>query len=310
MKLTADAFDRACAFIGTRARPLERTLLDYRFHDGAIERVIEELAAYQNLDGGFGYALEPDVRTPDSSALATAIGLGVLRELACPADHPMVEDAISYLLRSHDLTSHVWRAVPENANEFPHAPWWHDEAGSLEELFDGFRVIPRISILASLYHYREIVPDEWLDDLGERTIEDIEALPVLGTGGGSDLEYAVDWAGVIGLSDALRDRVTARILRDFRDVVVTDETRWAEYCLTPLRAVAAPDALGADLIQDALDAHLDYTIETQAEDGSWMPTWSWGDVYPESWEDARREWQGILTLQNLTSLRAFKRLET
>ena len=307
-RLTQDAFDLACGFIETQARPLEQTLLEHRFRGGSVDPVLEELVGYQNLDGGFGYALEPDVRTPESSALATAIGLKMLRELGCSAGHPMVADAVAYLLRSHDPICGVWRAVPESANGFPHAPWWHEEDGSLAETFGGFLIIPRVSILASLYHYRDIVPTDWLEEVGAQTIDCLESVDVLGTGGGSDLVYAIDLVAADGLPGSLRARLDDRIRRAIPDVVVRDSEQWSEYCITPLRVAPAPQAAGADLIEEELSKHLDYVIESQSQEGAWDPTWTWGGAYPESWEEAKREWQGILTLETLTSLRAYGRL--
>lgn len=68
-------------------------MFEHQFERAPPERVVAELARFQNDDGGFGYALEPDLRTPSSSALATGIGLHMLKELRCPADHPMVGKA-------------------------------------------------------------------------------------------------------------------------------------------------------------------------------------------------------------------------
>ena len=44
---------------------------------------------FQNDDGGFGRALEPDFRLPASSAIATAVGFQYLREagVASPRSH-------------------------------------------------------------------------------------------------------------------------------------------------------------------------------------------------------------------------------
>jgi hypothetical protein len=50
-------------------------------------------------------------------------------------------------------------------------------------------------------------------------------------------------------------------------------------------------------------------VRAQTTDGSWAPTWSWADEFPDVWPVARREWQGVLTLDALRTLRAFGRLE-
>ena len=85
--LSRVAFDRALDFVKAQARPLDRALFEHRFEGAAAERVIAELARFQNDDGGFGHALEPDLRTPTSSALATELGLRTLEELGCASDH-------------------------------------------------------------------------------------------------------------------------------------------------------------------------------------------------------------------------------
>ena len=54
----------------------------------------------------------------------------------------MVRKAVAYLITTYDNEAQVWRAVSPDTNSFPHAPWWHDEGGSLARLFDDFRIIP------------------------------------------------------------------------------------------------------------------------------------------------------------------------
>ena len=53
-------------FIWENARLLERAIFSYHFYSGSDIRILEILKTYQNEDGGFGHALEPDLRTPDS----------------------------------------------------------------------------------------------------------------------------------------------------------------------------------------------------------------------------------------------------
>ncbi len=55
--------------------------------------------------------------------------------------------------------------------------------------------------------------------------------------------------------------------------------------------------------------HLDYQIMHQTPEGPWDPDWSWGGSYPESWKQAKQEWRGQRTLETLTALRAFGRIE-
>lgn len=308
-RLSREAFERAVRFLKTQARPLDRALFEYRFENASAENGLAELVRFQNKDGGFGSALEPDLRTPSSSALATGIGLGILKELDVSPQHPMVRGAVEYLLASYNADTAVWRVAPLDTNDFPHAPWWHDQEGSLAKTFDGFRIIPRAWLVASLHHFAPLVPTDWLDVVTARTATYIETVAQLGGGGGDDLEYAISLAETSELSPHYRERLTTRIRRAIPLAVEHDTNKWNSYVVTPLKIIHSPRSLGAELIWDILQTNLDYMIERQTLDGTWDPTWTWGEMYPDTWERAKREWRGHLTLETLSKLHAFGRIE-
>jgi len=58
---------KAQDFIWCNARLIERYLFTLLFANGSREPVLAALRAYQNEDGGFGNALEPDKRCPPQS---------------------------------------------------------------------------------------------------------------------------------------------------------------------------------------------------------------------------------------------------
>lgn len=309
-QLTPAAFERARTFLKTAARPLERTLFEYRFEGAAPKRVLTELVRFQNSDGGFGHALEPDLRTPSSSALATGLGLRVLRELGCSPEHEIVHGAVTYLLTTYDTSAQVWRVAPPDTNAFPHAPWWHDQDGNLAQRFDDFRIIPRALLVGLLWHFSAAVPTDWLDRVTADTVRCITADATLGEGGGgSDIEYAIGLAQARGLPPLYRQTLVKRIRCAIPVATVRDVDQWGSYCVTPLKVAPSPHALGADLIADALQAHLDYQIGHQSPQGTWDPTWTWGSSYPDVWKQAQLEWRGHLTLETLMALRAFGRIE-
>ncbi len=69
---------RAEQFVWLSARVLEQRRFAYHFLDGEADAVEAALTAYANGDGGYGHALEPDVRGPASQPLHTAHALRVL----------------------------------------------------------------------------------------------------------------------------------------------------------------------------------------------------------------------------------------
>ena len=308
-QLSLEQFRRARRFLQNEARPLDRALFQFRFEEASADRVAEALASYQNPDGGFGNALEPDVRTPSSSALATGIGLGILEELDRPAADPMVTAAVGYLLRTFDAENQIWHAIPQDANDYAHAPWWHDEGGSLARTFDDFVVIPRAQLVGSLHHYAELAPCDWLANLTERTVSTLETLEEKAfAGGGDTLRYALDLAETDALPHRFAERLPPRLQDLTQSIVSREPDQWSEYCATPLKVAPSPNAAVADVIWEDLQRNLDYVIDHQTPGGTWEPTWTWGGVYPEAWEQAKTEWWGHLTLETLTSLHAFGRI--
>ena len=309
-KLTQLGFTRARDFLLSEARPLEKAMFRWEFEGGAVDDVITQLAAYQNPDGGFGRALEPDLRTPSSSALCTEIGLRLLAELNTPASQLMVEAAVQYLIDTLDPETKTWRVIPLDANDHPHAPWWHDEEGSLARTFDDFLVIPRAGILALLYHYAELVPSDWLAAITENLLEDIKSMDTEKFGGGGDgLVYTRRLAEAPRLSDPIKAWLVPSVIKIADQIVARDPAQWTEYCALPLKLAPRPESITAEALQDYILAHLDYLIDTQSPEGTWEPNWSWGDFYPDVWLQAKQEWRGDLTLATLQTLKAFGRIE-
>jgi len=307
--LSKAQFANALDYISRCARPLERATASMRYEAGDKQAVLDALRAFQNGDGGFGHGLEPDVRTPSSSALATALALRVLQETGTPSRHPMVDSAIQYLVRTVDRVNARWAVLPPDANDHPHAPWWHDDGESLARTFDNFQVIPRALLVSFLHTYRDLVPADLLKSVTDQTMNTLLTVPVLGEGGGSDLEYAIELAENPAFPEELRAQLIARIELAIPNVIVRDPTRWSSYCLQPIHAVRRPDSIGASSVIDDVHRNLDYLIASQDPDGSWPLTWNWGASYPEIWPQAENEWRGVVALEYLKILGAFGRLE-
>lgn len=62
---------KAKQFIISNARPLELAWYRAVFEGGPKGAVVEELKKFQNPDGGFGNALEPDNWNPNSTPITT-----------------------------------------------------------------------------------------------------------------------------------------------------------------------------------------------------------------------------------------------
>ncbi|MFD5647817.1 hypothetical protein ACFWIP_40175, partial [Streptomyces anulatus] len=92
----ANTLARAEQFIWLTARVLEQRRFAHGFLGGDPDTVETALSAYLNEDGGYGHALEPDLRGPVSQPLHTAHALSVLDSIG-RCDGQRVERICRYL---------------------------------------------------------------------------------------------------------------------------------------------------------------------------------------------------------------------
>lgn len=299
--LTSAAFRNAREFVFNRARPLERALFAFEFENGPAEAVWEALQPFANADGGFGHALEPDCRVPDSSVLATTTAFPLLVRTGAPADHPLVVGGIRYLVECCDRAWPGWSALPAAANNYPRAFWWNHEPAAARD--DPHWSNPSAAVVACLHRFPAEVPSELLQSVTAKALAVLETQ--VASLAGHDFLTFVELAE--SLPGPLAAPVWARLKSRARDAIMTDPAQWSSYGVRPLWAVAHPHSPLMDGLGEAVQANLDYEIEQQQPDGSWLPFWAWGR-FEADWIVARQEWQGQLTVKTLAALKAFNRL--
>jgi len=303
--LTSDALRKASNFMKLLARPLERAMFQHEFEDGTEQAFTDALAEFQNDDAGFCHGTEPDIWMPDSSPLSTTVALQHISALGLSHDHQLVTGAIGYLIDSYDTERAGWSKVSWEVEDAPHAPWWNFSP-KLDGPFDpaGWGN-PSAEIVGYLHKYRSLVPEEFLEsttalalgNFAEQT-DEIEMHVLLCF---LRMHQRLPDDVSVGLSDRLTSAGPA--------AVATDPSEWKSYHAPPIWIAPNPDSLLADALRTTVEPYLDHLIESQENDGSWAPFWTWGEQYKHAWEVAKRQWAGHLTLTNLRALKAYGRLE-
>jgi hypothetical protein len=274
-------------FVYANARLLERHRLAVLLDGAPVDPVIAALWAYRNPDGGFGNALEPDVRCPGSQTAATLQALEVLGEVGARSD-PMVDDAAAWAQSITEADGGVPTVLPSAAG-YPRAPWMEPSQGS------GFLTY---ALAAQLWHAGSSHP--WLSRATEWCWADLAGDEAVG---GYTAKFAADFLNAV----PDQARVTAAVdrLRPALDehgfIPVPGGTENER--LTPLDLSPWPEAACRTLFTDAqIDADLDRLEAGQLDDGGWTVdylAWSPGQAL---------EWRGIITLHSLSTLRAYGRL--
>lgn len=304
MTLSARACRRAVDFIEREARPLDRALLAWEARVAEPEAVLRALDAFQNDDGGYGHALEPDLRLPDSSVVATTTGLAFLREIGAPASEPRVRRALGWLARTFDPDLDGWRMVPPAVDDHPHAGHWdwalHESGGWREE-----HVNPGSLVLAFYWTWPELAPRGEAERLAALLPERFAAC----TPGPDALLAVQTLIATPGCPETLRKALRELVRERALAIVDRDPAHWSGYVPNPLKLAPSPGAPLGPVLREEAQVNLDWLLEHQDADGGWTPNWTWRGRYPDAWPEARAEWRGVLTRENLAKLRAWGRLE-
>lgn len=291
--LDASALEAAERFTWLNARLIDRLRFAHLFRGGAAAPVVAALRPYQNADGGFGNALEPDFRGPVSQPATVEAALRVLDEVDA-FDDPMVARACDYLAGIAAPDGGLPFVLPSVA-AYPRAPWWQTEG----EQPPG-NLLPTASIVGLLLAHG--VQHPWTEPATDFCWLRTDRL---------DRPDAYQMRSVISFLDRVPDR--ARAQRAFAQVgpkileqglVALDPGAGGEVH-GPLDFAPEPSSLARGLFtDDVIEAHLDALVAGQRGDGGWTFNWPvWAPV-------VEPEWRGAVTIEMLRRLRAYGRLDS
>jgi hypothetical protein len=107
---------------GFGGRLVERQLFRFLFEDTDPEPLLAALGAYCNADGGFGNGIEPDLMTPQSSAIGLETALHYFQIVeGVPA---LSATAIAAWLDRNVDDRGIIPHPPDDADRYPIQPWW------------------------------------------------------------------------------------------------------------------------------------------------------------------------------------------
>lgn len=306
-KMSQEAFERAKAYLYEYGRPLDQRRFEYHFEGGSQAAVLEALAEFQNEDGGFGKALEPDLRTEASSVIATSTGFGILREVGASARKSVVQLGVQYLLDSYDPEKGVWPIIPPEVENAPHA-WWWSYADSAEN-FGGFLVNPRAAIAGHLQHYASLVKPDFLEAVKSAVLERLDHYHQ--TIGHHDFDCYLSLAEAEGLPEEQRQTIVDKLVNLISHSLELNREKWdTGEVFKPLVVAPRPDSVLSDYIDDELvHLNLDIEIESQLANGSWPLGWDWSPIDQAAWNAAERDWKGYQIVNKLRMFEAYGRLK-
>ncbi len=293
--------DAAENFILRTARLVDRHRYACLFRGASADPVIAALAPYQNADGGFGNALEPDLRGSASQPVTVYTAFAALDDVG-RLQGEMVTRAVEYLASVTTPAGGVPVAFA-NVREAPLAPFVNVSDKPAAGL------LPTAALAGLLLKHD--VEHPWLITAAAFCWSALEARkethPYEVEHSLIFLEHAPDRARAAKEAERLY-----RVVRDGRLVLLdpSDPTSarvpkgYAPGELhTPLNYAPCPKSLARSWFSEQeVERALDALAAGQREDGGWMFNW-------RVWNDATTlESRGQVTIEALKTLRAYGRL--
>ena len=289
--------NKAIKYIIENARPLELAVYKYFFENKSSQTVIDELSKFQNTDGGFGNALEPDFFNPNSSPIATNDAIITLSRVnALDRDSDIVKGIANYL-ESHDSFNEDkkrWLFAIDSNKDYPHAIWWEKKGDGISKFN------PSISLAAFMVCYGKRTP------LYEEIIkEGFDYLKNSGEVSGDDVNcYLMAYEFLT--SNSINDIVDLNVFKDLlsktiENCICKDTSKYGvEYVPMPsVFFIGKYSEFITPEIKPLITAEKDILAKLQLEDGGFDITWKWYTPYPEEYEQARAWWRPRITIEKL-----------
>lgn len=279
-----------------KGRPLEEARVKHLLFGAPSEEVINQLAMFQNPDGGFGGSLEPDIWNPNSSPIQTWTAITILRELDFDKKHPVVLNMIRYLEESIDESQLRWYLTHPTNDDYPHAPWWEyrEEPYTWNPTASiaGFLVKHAPPLSKAFKQSSKIVQEAFQFIIQTEAPIEMHELRCL-------IDLMMDAKDTFGRSEIYLKAEKA-IISHMERILEKDSTKWfTEYCVKPSALIKEHPTFASQAFIDLLYLEFEEAKKHRNSDGIWDATWDWAGQYDSAFQEAKTIWQGIIAYEYL-----------
>lgn len=284
----------ATSFLATHGRLLDQRRLRLLLEHGDGDVVLAALEAYRNPDGGYGWGLEPDLRSDGSQPAAAMHALEVLAEVAPVTTSPRAVELCDWL-QQHTLADGSLPFALPIADPSGCAPFWTQADPGTSSLQMTAQVAANAHLLGR--HQPEVAAHPWLSAATEYCLDAVRRID------GEPHAYELMFA--LRFLDAVVDRVpAAQVLleRLGRSLPASGsmhvEGGAEDETLHPLSFAPSPGRPVRELFSDdVIAADLERLAAQQQPDGGWLV--DFGSYSPA----AALEWRGYTTVHAVQILR-------
>jgi hypothetical protein len=292
-RMTID-LSAATDFMATHARLLDRRRFEFmNGHAYDSAGVLAALDGYRNPDGGYGWGLEADLRSPESQPGAALHAFEVFEEIA-PATAPLAEALCDWLESVTLPDGGLPMALPIGVTAGS-APWWSAADRSASSL--QITAVAAAGAQRVAAHDAAVARHPWLERAVDYCLGAIAAID--GTPFAYELAFSLHLLDAIYASRpeaaGLLRRLGEHVPADGR-IRVTGGTE--DEALHPLDVAPEPDRPVRDLFTaDVIAADLDRLAALQQDDGGWIVD------YQKISPAGSLDWRGHITVRAVDVLR-------
>lgn len=282
----------AAAFMATHARLLDRRRFELLVEDSHPSAALAAVEAYRNPDGGYGWGLEPDLRSTESQPGGALHAFEVFEDIA-PATSPRAVELCEWLASVSLADGGLPFALPVT-DAAGCAPFWAHADPAVSSLQITAFVTATAHRVAA--HAPAIAEHPWLTQATQYCLAAIQAM--------DDAPHALQLTAALQFLDAAYDthpEAAALLDRLGKSIPASGLLHVGggadDEMMRPLDFAPAPDRpVRALFTPEAISAELQRLIEQQQDDGGWPVDFS---SYSPA---AVLEWRGYMTVRAVSIL--------
>lgn len=302
-----DTFEKARNFIYKNARPLDLARWNYLYENGSRDEVIKYLLSYQNEDGGFANALEPDCWNKKSTPIQTWLSTRIIKEIGFEnKNHPLILGILDYLSSGDEFDGHLWHGLNsvKSNNDYPHAPWW----SYLKDKETSYN--PTASLVGFIIKYADdnsaiyilackIAKEAYETFKKNYPLESFHEISCF-----VDLYEYMKECEIQDIIDLEEFRLLLK--KQINKVISYNVDSWStEYICKPSQFILSKNSDFYSTNEEICDFEYKFIKQSQNDDGTWNVTWNWNG-FEDQWPISKNWWKSNIIIKNISYLKAFE----
>lgn len=262
---------------------------------------------YQNKDGGFAYALEPDNWNENSTPIGVWAATRRLCEIGfADSCHPIIKGILKYLDSGKDFTDGKWFNTVASNNNYPHAVWWgcDDSKGTPDDN-------PTVSLAgfalrfadknSKLYYKAKEIAVKSVNEFTNNPTDEFHTLRCFA----DLLEYCLKIEN-FDLFDL--NKFKNGLITQINKVICNEPEKWyTDYVCKPSSFFENNNKFFKYINRDLAKKEADIILQNQLSDGSFPVTWQWYTDYKE-FEISKNWWKSHFIINNMLYLKVFNKI--